>query len=266
MTLWLSTLRLHVIIQNSLKLCSFTRMFYSLVYASLQQKEGKLWDFSTLNELYEWKMNSFSSRKISGTAKPRNCENWGCLGKFWPDPGDCLLYHYGSKEEINTASQKASSCKMKNVIGRSEENRQGREQAWLPVVRSNNDLRIGTKEQRSSVSMLLALAHALSWANKVLLQVTSGEGKGDKCADLSRQFTVSLPRNTLKAGFQLHQAFHSCQPCLLSKMQAPSVACVVTCPSTMYSAGHSPWPDFSAMFFDFWAVRKWTSQFLKIWK
>lgn len=151
-----------------------------------------------------------------------------------------MLYHYGSKEEINTASQKASSCKMKNVIGRSEENRQGREQAWLPVVRSNNDLRIGTREQRSSVSVLLALAHALSWANKLLLQVTSGGGRGDKCADLSRQFTVSLPRSTLKAGFQLHQVFHSWQPCLLSKMQAPSVACVLACPSTMYSAGHSP--------------------------
>jgi hypothetical protein len=61
-------------------------------------------------------------QEISGTAKPQGCENWDCLGKFWPGPGACLLYHYGSKEEINAASQKASSCKMKNMIGRREEN------------------------------------------------------------------------------------------------------------------------------------------------
>lgn len=166
-------------------------------------------------------MNSFLNRKALAGWSLRTVRTGAVWGKFWPDPDDCLLYHYGSKEEINTASQKASSCKMKNMIGRSEENRQGWEQAWLPGLRRNNDLRIRTWEQQPSVSLLLALAGSVSWANKRLLQVTSGGGQGRQMCWPRQAVLSACPEAHWKTASHSEQAFHSWQPCPTSKNASP---------------------------------------------
>lgn len=196
-------------------------------------------------------------QETSGMVKSQDCENWGCLGKFWPDPGDCLLYHYGSKEEINTASQKASSCKMKNMIGRSEENRQGWERAWLPGLRPNNDPRIRTWEQRSPVSQLLALGRSVSWANKRLLQVTSGGGQRRPMC-WPQQAVCCQPAQKHIESWLLtpNRPFILGNPAHPPKRKPFSVTGILPCPSTVDSALHSPWPDFSGKFSNFRATRK----------
>lgn len=122
-------------------------------------------------------MNSFSNRKSLAQRSLRVVRT----GTVWGSSGQALVLvcfiTMGAKKRSTRPLKRLPLARWKTWLAGGRKTRQGWEQAWLPVVRSNNDLRIGTWEQRSFVSPLLALAHALSWVNKLLLQVTSGVGQ-----------------------------------------------------------------------------------------
>lgn len=103
------------------------------------------------SEWTPWMKINYTRTRNLWHSKLSAFENQDCTVKYEPDPCGCLPDPHGWIWEVNTASQKTSSWKMKNMIDRSEEKCQDWAQDWFPSLRLNNDLWIRTWEQESSV-------------------------------------------------------------------------------------------------------------------
>lgn len=110
-----------VVSMDSCILCHFSLCKIKCSTRIFAAKQGRLC------EIHQLRMNPMNENEFiqeqetSGTARFQHPENQGCSVKHEPEPCGCLSGPHGRIQEVNTASQKTSSWKMKNVIGRREE-------------------------------------------------------------------------------------------------------------------------------------------------
>lgn len=106
--------------------------------------------------------------------------------------------------------------------------------------------------------------HALSLANKLLLQVTSGGGqRRQTCWPQQAVYCQPAQKHNERPLLTPTRPFILGNSAYPPNRKPLSTTCILACPSTMYSVLHSPWPDLSGMFFNFWAARQNTFFFIE---